>query len=266
MQNNLPEEGELLNQPTPSSEQQSGAPSPSGISAEELEQFEQFKKIKLIEQTRARIAKVECDCLSPAATRTELKNLCREGERLGLGGIVVLPAFVKACVAYLGNDPSCSLIAPVSYPHGGDSTESKLAATKRAVKDGVDEVEVYAPFAAIKEGNMAYVKREFKKLVKKARPRALRIVLDCNYLDEREVVRACNCAADCGVNVIRLVHAGGLSAITSAKSALRDRCLIKADAITLADMEEVEALGASIINCDNAVELCSRLLNAAQAS
>ena len=260
MQNNLfPEDTQNAEETRPS------PPPAGGISGEELAQFEQFKKIKLIEQTRARIAKVECDCLSPTVGRAELKTLCREAERLGLGGIVVLPAFVKACVAYLGNDPSCSLVAPVSFPHGGDTTESKVAATKRAVKDGVDEAEVYAPFAAIKEGNMAYVRREFKKLVKAARPRALRIVLDCNYLDEREVVRACNCAADCGVNVVRIINAGGLSVITSAKSVLRDRCLLKGDGCTLAEMEELEALGVAIINCNNAVEVCSRLLNAAQS-
>lgn len=239
--------------------------SPSAMSAEELAQFEQFKKIKILEQTRARIAKVECDCLSPTASRAQLKTLCRDAERLGLGGIVVLPSSVRPCVAYLGDDPSCSLIAPVSYPHGGDTTESKVAATRRAVKDGVDEVEVYAPFAAVKEGNLVYFKRECKKLKKAARPRALRIVLDCNYLDEREIVRACNCAADCGVNVIRIINAGGLSTITSAKSAVRDKCLIKADGNNLAEMEEAEALGATLINCSAAVEVCSHLLNEVQS-
>ena len=233
------------------------------VSPSELEQFEEFKKIKLMEQTRARIAKVECDCLSSSIGRAELRSLCREAERLALGGIVVLPVHVKMCVVYLGDDPRCSLIAPVSYPHGGDSTEGKIALVKRAVRDGVDEVEVYAPFSAIRESNMAYVRREFKKLARAVRPRALRIVLDCSVLREEEVVRACNCAADCGVNVVRLVNAGGLSAIISAKSALRDRCLLKADGNTLSAMEEAEALGASLINCNGAVELCSRLLSCA---
>lgn len=267
MQNNFTADGEvqaeapLPHQTTP---QPPSSPQSAGMSTEELLQFEQFKKLKFLEQTRARIAKVECDCLSPTATKVELKNLCREAERISLGGIVVLPAYVKPCVAYLGNDPSCSLIAPVSYPHGGDTTESKVAATKRAVKDGVDEVEVYACFSALREGNMAYFKRECKKLVKAARPRALRLVLDCNYLSESEVVRACNCAADCGVNVIRIVNASGLSVITSAKSALRDRCLLKSDGQTLSQMEEAEALGVSLINCDDAIQICSRLLNDAK--
>lgn len=238
---------------------------PYSMSTEEAAQFEQFKRLKLVEQTKARISKLECDCLSPVATLSQLKTLCREAERLSLGGIVVLPAYVKACVAYLGDDPKCSLIAPVSYPAGGDTIQSKAYAVKRAVKDGVDEVEVYAPFSAIREGNLVYFKRECKKLLKAARPRVLRIALDCTILDESEIIRACNCAADCGVTVIRLVNAGGLSLITSAKSAVRDRCIIKADGHTLAAMEEAEALGVSLINCDDAIAISTRLLAEAQS-
>ena len=234
------------------------------MTGEELAQFKQFKKIKLLEQTRARISKVECDNLSPVASRAELKNLCREAERLGLGAIVVLPVFVKPCVAYLGSDPKCSLVSVVSYPNGSDTTQSKAAAVKRAVKDGVDEVEVYAPVSAIKEGNLVYFKRECKKLLRAAKPRALRIVLDCSYLDEKELIRACNCIADCGVNCVRLVNAGGLSAIASAKTALHGKSNLKADAHTLAEMEEAEALGVSFVNCNGAVEICSRMLAQAQ--
>lgn len=263
MQNNFPAEDAVQPVERSAPQSQPYVQSPA-MTAEELAQFEQFKKLKLLEQTRARISKVECDCLSPTTSRAQLKNLCREAERLNLGGIVVLPAYIKPCVAYLGGDPSCSLVAAISYPHGGDSTESKVAATKRAVKDGVDEVEVCAASAALIEGNMAYFKRECKKLVKAARQRALRLVLDCALLSEKDVVRACNCAADCGVRVIRLVNLDALTTLTSAKSAVRDRCLLKSDGKTIPEIEEAEALGVSLINCDNAIEICSRMLSDAK--
>ena len=259
MQNNFPAEGAA--HPIDESVSQSHTNmQTSSMNAEELAQFEQFKKLKLLEQTRVRISKVECDCLCPTATRAQLKNLCREAERLSLGGIVVFPAYVKPCVAYLGSDPSCSLVAAISYPHGGDSTEGKVAAVRRAVKDGVDEVEVCASSAALIDGNMSYFKRECKKLVRAARQRALRLVLDCAILTERDIVRACNCAADCGVSVIRLVNVSGLTLLTSAKSALRDRCLLKSDGQTVPEMSEAEALGVSLINCDKAIEICSQML------
>lgn len=233
---------------------------PPSVSSEELAQFEQFKRLKRVEKARARIAKTECDMLSPAAGRAELKSLCREAGRVALGGIVVLPAYVSPCVAYLGDDPSCSLIAAVSHPHGGDALEGKMAAVKRAVKDGADEVEVCAPYFAVRDGNMAYFRRECKKLKKAAKPRALRVVLDCALLSESDVVRACNVAAESGANAVRLVNVPALSFVASAKSALRDRCLLKADAAGTAAMDEAEALGVSLVNCPEAVGVCSELL------
>lgn len=233
------------------------------MTSEEQKQFEEFKKLKLIEQTQAKIAKIECDCLSPTTEKSALKQLCRDADRLRMGGIVVLPAYVKACVGYLGNDPQCSLVAAISYPHGSDVTEVKAAAVKRAVRDGVDEAEVCVPYAVIKEGNMAYFKRECRKLAKAVRPRALRLTIDCSLLSEREVLRACACAADNGVNVIRIIECGA-PLIASVKNAVKDKCLIKTDAHSESEIENAVTMGASLVNCRCAVELCSHMLAEAQ--
>ena len=240
----------------------SAAPVGAVMTEEELRQFEQFKRAKLIEQTKARIAKMERDCLEPALSSTELKNICRTANNSGLGGVVVYPAFVRECVGYLGPDPVCSLIAAVSFPHGADSTSGKVAAVRRAVKDGVDGVEVCAPIFAVRQDNMSYVRREFKKLVKACRPRALRIVVDCSSLSEKDVLRVAVCAAECRVHALRLVRPSGPSQIVSVRSAINDAPVIKAEGCSLADMEELEASGASLVGCPSALDVASRLLAA----
>lgn len=233
------------------------------MSSEEQKQFEEFKRLKFIEQTQAKIARMECDCLSPVAEKSALRQLCREGDRLRMGGIVVFPAFVKSCVGFLGNDPQCSLIAAISYPHGTDTTEVKAQAVKRAVKDGVDEVEVCVPYAVLKEGNMAYFKRECKKLAKAVRPRALRLYIDCSLLSEREVLRAAACAAENGVDAIRLSECG-TPMISAVKGAVKDKCLIKSEAHTQSEAETAMMMGATLVSCKNAVEICSSMLTEAQ--
>ena len=167
--------------------------------ASEEEQFKEFRRLKRREEAAANVAKLECDCLSPATDKTTLRELCRSANSMKLGGIVVYPYMVKACVAYLGADPQCSLIASISSKCGGDATEVKADAVKRAVKDGVDETEVWAPTFFIRDGNFVYLKRECKKLAKASRNRALRIVLDCAALREQEVLKACSVIAETGV-------------------------------------------------------------------
>ncbi|MGN0813196.1 MAG: hypothetical protein ACI4MQ_06800 [Candidatus Coproplasma sp.] len=230
----------------------------------ERDEFEEFKRLNRIKEAKATALKIELDCLSPLCDKAYLKDICRRANSQEIGAIVVYPAFVKACVSYLGSDPKVSLISAISNPHGGDTTEIKADAVKRAVKDGVDEVEVCAPTALIKDGNFQYFKRECKKLKKAAKIRALRVVFDCNTLTENELVKACQTAADAGVNCVRLSGADS-ELISCIKSKLKGKCLIKADGA-----QEVSSfitfcnVGADAVSCPRALDIAAYLLNAAR--
>lgn len=230
----------------------------------EEEQYRQYKRMRRLEEARASVSKIECDCLSLFMNRATLKQACHTANELRLGAVVTFPSLVKQCVSYLGNDPKVSLIASVSHPDGGETTSVKAAAVKRAVKDGVDEVEVAAPITYIRDGNWAYFKKECKKLKKAAKVRALRIVLDCNVLGEKDALKAAIVAADAGVNCIRLNGAGG-EFVTKVKTALKGKCLIKCDgATTPAAFANFCVLGADTVSCVSACELASFLLNEAE--
>lgn len=230
----------------------------------EQQQFIEFKRLNRMKEAKASVLKIECDCLSAECDKVFLKDICRRANSLELGAIVVYPAFVKPCVSFLGGDPKVSLVASVSCPHGADTTEIKVAAVKRAVKDGVDEVEVFAPVTLIKDGNWQYFKRECKKLKKAAKIRALRIVFDCKLLTEKELTKACNVAADVGVNCLRLSGADG-DLITTVKTALKGKCLIKADgAGDLSTFLTYCNAGADTVGCTRAFDMASYMLKSAE--
>ncbi|MGN0808192.1 MAG: hypothetical protein ACI4MN_07095 [Candidatus Coproplasma sp.] len=234
------------------------------FSKNEKEEFEEFKRSNRIKEAKATVLKLELDCLNLLDDKVYLKEICRRANMQEIGAIVVYPAYVKACVSYLGGDPQVSLIAAISYPHGCDTTEVKVEAVKRAVKDGVDEVEVCAPVALIKDGNYQYFRHECKKLKKAAKIRALRIVFDCKALKENELIKACLTAADAGANCVRLNGADS-EMVSLIKSKLKGRCLTKAD-----DAQDVSSfltlcnVGADSVNCPRALDIAVQLLNSAQ--
>lgn len=230
----------------------------------EEEQYKEFKRAKHLEEAKASITKIELDCLSPQTDKASLKETCKSANTLEIGAVVVFPSFVKACVSYLGKDPKISLIGAISYPYGGDTTEVKVAAVKRAVKDGVDEVEVTAPIAFLKDGNWAYFKKECKKLKKAAKIRALRVTFDCALLSEKELTRACTVAADVGVNCVRLNNADG-EIVAAVKTALKGKCLIKAEkADSATAFASFCTMGADAVNCTNACDIATYILKQAE--
>ena len=227
--------------------------------------FEDFKRKMNLEAAAAQIAKLEYNVTQATATKAELRNACQEANRLKLGAVCVLPNQVKHCVHFLGKDPQTSLVACISFPHGGDTTKVKTAAVKAAVKEGVDEAEVCAPISHIKDGNWSYVKREFKKLKNAAKNRALRINIESQFLTAQELTKVCALAADCGVTSLRTSSCIGYESdvVSKMKSAVKDKCTIKADGVSnLSEMQSAVDMGAGVIGSKNALDLAQLILGA----
>lgn len=231
---------------------------------DEQKQFEEFKRTNRIREARASATKLEYDCLFSPCDKAAIKSACQNATARGIGAIVVYPSFVKQCVSCLGENPTVSLVAAISCPHGNDVTEIKAEAVKRAVKDGVDEVEAFAPVCAIKDGCFQYFKRECKKLKKAAKVRALRIVFDCAALTEKELLKACQIAADTGVNCIRL-NGADVDTVAKVKSALKGKCLVKADGATeLSSFVSFCNVGADFVSSRRAFEIAEFLVKEAE--
>ncbi|MGN0804952.1 MAG: hypothetical protein ACI4MS_06185 [Candidatus Coproplasma sp.] len=226
--------------------------------------YYEYKKQNRIKTAKATILKIEYDYLSPNSDKFALKELCKSANNISLGAIVVPPALVKQCVGYLGKDPQVSLISAISYPHGMDTTDVKVSAVKRAVKDGVDEVEVCAPTVFIRDGNWTYIKKEFKKLKRAVKIRELRIVIDCAYLNEKDIVKCCNIASDAGVSCIRLINSYA-DMVMTVKNGLKNKCFIKAGKVeSEIEFQDYVEMGSDFVNCKNALEFASMLLKRAE--
>ncbi len=241
------------------------------VSQSEKLLYSQFRRKINAEAARSQIKKLEYDLATVKAGLSVLKSACADANSLELGAVCVLPCFVRNCSVFLGLDRKCGLVACISSPHGGDATPIKVKAVKRALNDGADEVEVTAPVAHIRDGNFSYVKKEFKKLRKAVKHKSLRIDLESNLLSREQVTRVCNIAADCGVNSIKTSSSalsGGneIERITDIKSAVKDKCTIKAEGVaTVLEMSSAIDMGASVIGSKNAADVARAILAAADS-
>jgi deoxyribose-phosphate aldolase len=241
-----------------------------GTTKQEQREFDEFKHLRRIEGAKALMTKVELDLAYVSVDKELLKTACREANSLNLGAVCVLPCFVKPCVTFLGKDPVASLISVISYPAGADITEVKVHALKCAVSDGIDEAEIAAPMAYIKEGNWGYVKKQFKKIKKAAKGRAVRIMVETSFLAPAEVLKTCNLAADIGINGVVLSSYASQSGVPfdlvkKIASTLKDRCFIKVSGVkSRDDMSRYIDAGAQIVCSRDGLTLAHQILAAAE--
>lgn len=266
-----------VSQPAPQPFTQSAPPPQSENKFETLSQneklmFAQFRRKINLDASRAQVKKLEYNLCDPSNGLSALKSACADANALGLGGVCVMPAFVKQCSAILGAQDTrkCRLIACIGHPSGSDVTAIKVKAVKRAIKDGADEAEVTVPVAYIRDGNFSYVKREFKKLRSACKKSALRIDTENALLTRNEIIRVCAIAAECGVNSVK-ARSNTLSGRSSTeifadiKTAVKDKCTIKAEgAATVIEMSAALDMGASVIGSKNAADVARTILAAAE--
>ena len=233
--------------------------------------YEDFKRKINLQAAHAQIKKLEYNLSDVTSGLSAIKAACADASNLQLGGICVAPSFVKSCATFLGSAQKrkSSLIACISYPNGGDTTEIKVKAVKQAIKNGADEVEVTAPIAQIRDGNYQYVKRELKKLRKAVKNKSLRISAECSLLSKHDVLRLCLIAADCRVNSVKTSSDGwggeDSKTIADIRSAVKDKCTIKAEGVSsVSDLSNAIDMGAVVVGSKNAPAVARYILAAAK--
>jgi deoxyribose-phosphate aldolase len=96
------------------------------------------------------IEHIDYTLLNPSATENDILDLCEKANNLGVKSVCVLPKMVKVAADALSNSPVlvCTVI---SFPHGTDTTEQKLAETKQAIANGADECDMVLNYPRLKE-------------------------------------------------------------------------------------------------------------------
>ncbi|TDO84476.1 deoxyribose-phosphate aldolase [Halanaerobium saccharolyticum] len=146
--------------------------------------------------------------LSPTATVDEIKELCKEAKEHEFASVCVNPIYVPL-TAKLLEESSVKVCTVVGFPLGANTTEVKSYETRNAIKNGAQEIDMVMNIGAFKSGAYEIFKADIKAVVdatKKAGVSSdiiVKVILECCYLDEEEIVKACEIAKDAGVDFVK---------------------------------------------------------------
>ena len=169
-------------------------------------------------QDNGLVSKIDYTLLSPSATEDEILELCKKADKLGVKSVCVLPKMVS--VAYEALAASKVLVCTVvSFPHGTDTTEQKLAETKGCISAGADEVDMVLDYPELKnvgsnyefgleEDNdvrMEHLVDDVKTLVDECHKhnKILKVIVESGLLDAKETDLATHICLDAGADFIK---------------------------------------------------------------
>jgi len=141
-----------------------------------------------------------------------LKPAMTEGDTLaGLEVAIqekVAAATIKPCYTKLAAkvlDGTGVMVNPViCFPLGYDTTETKLFATKQAIDDGAEEIDMVLNLGALFGGDYQFVQDDIAAVVEAAQGRTVKVILETGYYQDMNlIVRACQLIEAAGGNFVK---------------------------------------------------------------
>ncbi len=214
--------------------------------------------------TYSDIAKmIDHSLLNPALTVTELESGCRLALRFDVASVCILPYYAARCAEILAG----SAVQPsttIGFPHGGHTTEVKLAEVSRALRDGATELDMVINISQARSGNWGYIEREIRLLANTTHDAdvKIKVIFENAYLDDPAKIRLCEICGNLGVDWVKTSTGYASSGATHADLTLMRRhsppgVQVKAAGgiRTLDALLEVRALGVSRVGATRTAEM-----------
>jgi deoxyribose-phosphate aldolase len=153
--------------------------------------------------TTAELAQhLEHSVLAPQATERDVEMGARVAVRWNVRALVVKPTHVSLAARLLAGT-GVKVVGVVGFPHGGQTTETKVAETRQATIAGADEVDVVINIGALRQGQVKLVLRELRAVVDAAGGHLVKVIVENAYLTDLQKRLACRLADRAGAAYVK---------------------------------------------------------------
>ncbi|MGE5329950.1 MAG: deoxyribose-phosphate aldolase [Deltaproteobacteria bacterium] len=178
--------------------------------------------------------KIDHAVLNPADGSKEIIEACKMAIEQGIASVCVKPSYVKLTAGQLKGS-SILVCTVIGFPHGGTTTDVKLAEAQEAINNGANEIDMVINIAKLKEQEDEYVKEEIRLLAEVVHKSnaVLKVIMETALLDHNEKVKVCKFCEEAGADYVKtstgFANGGAeIEDIKLFKAILGDRVKIKA--------------------------------------
>lgn len=138
---------------------------------------------------------VDHTLLKADAQKAGFEKLCQEADEYGFKMVAINSAPVALCSELLKESP-VHVGAAIGFPLGQTTIAAKVFEVADAIKNGADEIDYVINIGELKEGNLAYIEQEMKKIVAACQVNNVlsKVILENCYLTDEEKIAVCEIA------------------------------------------------------------------------
>lgn len=169
------------------------------------------------EQCRGVAGMIDHALLDPTLGRAGLEAGCRLARDYSVASVCIVPWAVPLCAAILaGSEVRTS--TTIGFPHGANSTATKLAEARRALADGATELDMVVNLAWVLDGAWQAVGDEIGSIAAATHDGGgkLKVIFENACLDDAEKIRLCTICGEAGADWVKTSTGFGPGGATEA--------------------------------------------------
>ena len=140
--------------------------------------------------------------LSSTATSDDIYLLCNDAVKYQFKSVCVYPHYVNICSELL-KDSAVLLCTVVGFPHGNNTTTSKVFETKDAMLNGADEIDMVINLSALKNQDVNKVKNDIQLVVNASIGKVVKVIIETCILSYDEIILACEVSESAGADFVK---------------------------------------------------------------
>lgn len=147
---------------------------------------------------------IDHSLLRPELTAEDIRKGCQIARKYKVATVCCAPCDVHTVMEFLvGSGVKTTTV--VGFPHGYNTTATKVFEAEQAIKDGAVELDMVLNIGRLLSGDYDYVKEDIQAVVKVAHRRnvPVKVIFENYYLTNEQKKVACRLCEEAGVDFVK---------------------------------------------------------------
>jgi deoxyribose-phosphate aldolase len=158
---------------------------------------------------------IDHSLLNPVLTDQQLEEGCRLARDYDVASVCVKPYHLKRCAELLA-ESTVAASTVIGFPHGGHTTQIKVAEAEQALRDGGTELDMVVNIGKVLSGDWAFVRNDVRAVVdaSHAGGALVKVIFENCYLEDSHKISLCEICAEVGADFVKTSTGSGSGGAT----------------------------------------------------
>jgi deoxyribose-phosphate aldolase len=152
---------------------------------------------------RALAAMIDLSAVRADCDQSQVRDLAVMARRHQCHCATTLPAYTPLLVELLADQSEIRVGGNVGFPSGGVTSTIKMAEARELLRTGCRELDMVMAIGQLRSGHHRYVLDDIRGVVEIAGEVPVKVILECHYLSDDEIRRACDLCIAAGAAFVK---------------------------------------------------------------